>query len=158
IADLLRQRTGSLFRKVHVTPLFDEQATRDGILKAVNAVAAKAQAQDTLVFYVASHGIALGQRLYVIPHDFQPAPGKPGPQPSPGATPVAPRGYRSLTDAQEAAVRARGLAIDDLGEALAAVPALKRVLIFATCHSGSAVGLASKEHNPFAFRGALDRF
>jgi len=68
------------------------------------------------------------------------------------------RGYRTVTDEQEAAVRVRGLAIDELGEVLAEVPALKRVLLFGTCHSGSAIQLASKQHNPFAFRGAVERF
>jgi uncharacterized caspase-like protein len=55
-------------------------------------------------------------------------------------------------------VRRHGLAIDELGEALAAVPALKRVLVFDTCHSGGAVALAGKKRNPFAFRGAMERF
>jgi hypothetical protein len=50
------------------------------------------------------------------------------------------------------------LAIDELGEALAEVPALRRVLIFDTCHSGSAVQLAGKRRNAFAFRGAMERF
>jgi uncharacterized caspase-like protein len=38
------------------------------------------------------------------------------------------------------------------------VPALKRVLIFDTCHSGSAIALAGKQQNPFAFRSAIERF
>ena len=50
------------------------------------------------------------------------------------------------------------LAIDELGEVLAGVPALKRVLIFDTCHSGSAISLAGRQQNPFAFRGAIERF
>jgi hypothetical protein len=43
---------------------------------------------------------------------------------------------------------------DDLSEALAAVPALKCVLLFDTCHSGSAVALAGKQQNPFALCAA----
>jgi WD40 repeat protein len=159
VANLFRKSTGTLYQQVHVTQLFDDQATRDGILKAVTATATKARAQDTLVLYVASHGIALGQRFYLIPHDFQPAKGEAAPAaPQPQLMLVATRGYRSTSDAREAAVRTRGLAIDELGEALAAVPALKRVLIFDTCHSGSAIALAGKKQNPFAFRGAMERF
>jgi hypothetical protein len=159
VADLFRKSTGTLFTKVHVTQLFDDQATKDGILKAVSATAAKARTQDTLVLYVASHGIALGQRFYLIPHDFQLAKGEASPEPPKAEIAlVSTRGYRSTTDAREMAVRARGLAIDELGEALAAVPALKRVLIFDTCHSGSAIALAVKKQNPFAFRGAMERF
>src|SRR5207237_8277006 len=68
------------------------------------------------------------------------------------------RGDRGVTEEREAAVRQHGLAIDELGEVLATVPALKRVLIFDTCHSGSAIRLAGKPQNPFAFRGAMERF
>ena len=67
------------------------------------------------------------------------------------------RGYRGTSE-QESAVREHGLAIDELGEVLANVPALKRVLIFDACHSGSAIQLAGKQQNPFAFRGAIERF
>jgi WD40 repeat protein len=159
VADLFQKRSGRLFKAVHVTPLYDEQASKEGILKAVAALAGKARAQDTLVLYVASHGIAVGQRFYLIPHDFQLAKGGAvAPRPKEEMAAVAVRGYRGATDEQEAAVRARGLAIDELGEALAAVPALKRVLIFDTCHSGSAIALAGKRQNPFAFRGAMERF
>jgi WD40 repeat protein len=159
MADLFRKSSGKLYQQVHVTQLFDDQATKEGIVKAVAAMAAKARPQDTLVLYVASHGIALGQRFYLIPHDFQLAKGEAAPEvPKAEIALVATRGYRSITDAREAAVRARGLAIDELGEALAAVPALKRVLIFDTCHSGSAIALAGKKQNPFAFRGAMERF
>jgi uncharacterized caspase-like protein len=159
IADLFRQRAGRLYREVHVTQLLDGEATRAGVLKAIGACAAQAKPQDTLVVYMAGHGIALGQRFYLIPHDFRLAGGETATEPSrPAAAPaVALRGYRA-SDQQEAAVRQHGLAIDELGEALAEVPALKRVLVFDTCHSGGAIALAGKAYNPFAFRGAMERF
>jgi hypothetical protein len=157
VARLFRQQGAKLFKQIHITPLFDDQATREGILKAVTTLAAKARAQDTLVLYVASHGLAVGQRFYLVPHDFKLAKAA-ADIPKAALTTVALRGYRSTTDEREAAVRAYGLAIDELGEALAAVPALKRVLIFDTCHSGSAIALAGKKQNPFAFRGAMERF
>jgi hypothetical protein len=55
-------------------------------------------------------------------------------------------------------VRCQGLAIDEVGEVLAEVPALKRVLIFDTCFSGSAIEWAGKRNSAFAFRGAMERF
>lgn len=158
IAQLFQQRAGKLFRKVHVTQLTDEQATKEGILKAVTGCAVKAQAQDTLVLYIASHGIALGQRFYVLPHDFRLAKPEEKGSPPTTTTGIALRGYRTVDDAREAAVRQKAIAIDELGEVLATVPALKRVLIFDTCHSGGAVALAGKKENPFAFRGAMERF
>ncbi len=159
LAQLFKQRSGTLYRQVHVTQLLDEQATKDGILKAIQDVASRAKPQDTLVVSVSSHGISLGQRFYLIPHDFkltQPQQSPEKPRPVVGG--VGLRGYREVSDDREVSVRARGLAIDELGEVLAEVPALKRVLLFGTCHSGSAIQLAGKQHNPFAFRGAVERF
>jgi hypothetical protein len=159
VAKLFQERSGTLYRQVYVTQLLDDQATKEGILRAVADCAKKAQAQDTLVLYVGGHGVAVGQRFYLIPHDFRLAQGV-QPQEPPRATVsvVGLRGYRDVSGEREAAVRQHGLAIDELGEALAEVPALKRVLIFDTCHSGSAIQLAGKQHNPFAFRGAMERF
>jgi WD40 repeat protein/uncharacterized caspase-like protein len=156
IADLFREHAGKFYGKIHVTPLFDEQATKANILKAVTDLSAKARPQDAMLLFVASHGYTVGQRFYLFPHDFRL---------DKAARPTAPvqiegigmRGYRGA-DEEDAAVRQHGLAIDELGEALAVVPALKRVLIFDTCHSGSAIALAGKKLNPFAFRGAMERF
>jgi WD40 repeat protein len=161
VAGLFRRRAGKLYRRVHVTLLLDEQASKEGILQALAAMARQAKAPDTLVLYVASHGFTVGQRFYLFPYDFRLDRGEQTaapPPPRPAATAVGLRGYGDATDQREQAVQARGLAIDELGEALAEVPALKRVLIFDTCHSGSAIQLAGKPHNPFAFRGAMERF
>jgi WD40 repeat protein len=157
IADLFRDRAGKLYHQVQVTALYDEQATKANILMAVTELASKARPQDTLVLYVASHGYTVGQRFYLFPHDF-----RLGKADSPARVPnlsvaIGLRGYRGMAE-QEGAVREHGLAIDELGEVLATVPALKRVLIFDTCHSGSAISLAGKQQNPFAFRGAIERF
>jgi uncharacterized caspase-like protein len=46
---------------------------------------------------------------------------------------------------------------DEVGDALGTVRALKRILIFDTCHAGGAVGLARTARNPFAFRGEVER-
>jgi uncharacterized caspase-like protein len=154
---LFRKRAGKLYSQVHITSLHDEQATKANILKAVSDVSAKARPQDTLLLYVASHGYTIGQRFYLLPHDFQVSTAEIAARPQEQGLALSLRGYRGTSE-QEAAVRARGLAIDELGEVLANVPALKRVLIFDTCHSGSAIQLAGKQRNPFAFRGAMERF
>jgi hypothetical protein len=54
-------------------------------------------------------------------------------------------------------VREQGLPADVLGDYLAAVPALKRILILDTCASGGAVGLTRAGRNPFAFRGVIEK-
>ena len=142
---------------MHVTPLYDEQATKDHILKAVSELSTRARPQDTLVLYMATHGYTVGQRFYLLPHDFRLGKEEKRAPPREEIAMVGLRGYRGTSE-QEGAVREHGLAIDELGEVLASVPALKRVLIFDACHSGSAIQLAGKRQNPFAFRGAMERF
>ena len=157
VAELFRQRAGALYKNVHVTLLLDEQATREGILKAVEEIAKKARSQDTLVMYQSGHGMAVGQRFYLIPHDYKKTNASAVAAPIQStANVVATRGYKSVEGA-ETAIPGQGLAADVLGDALSAVPALRRVLIFDTCYSGGAAKLADKGHNPFAARGAVAR-
>jgi len=136
IAELFSQRGPALYGqgKVHVTHLLDEQATRQGIEKAVAQVAAQAKPQDILVVFLAGHGTTVGQRYFFIPHDFQ-----------------------QQADRLDDDVQKQGIAGDALGEWLGAVPARKRLLIFDTCQSGSTIRLTPTARNPFAFRGALER-
>ena len=119
--------------KVHVTEIANDQATKAGIEQALDQVAAKAKPQDTLVLFLAGHGTTLGQRYYFIPHEFQ-----------------------NKSDRYEEDIRQQGLPSDVLGDMLAKVPALKRVVIFDTCQSGGALALRTTR-DPFAFRGALER-
>jgi hypothetical protein len=156
-AELFRTCCDKHYARVHMTPLYDEQATKANILRAVVDLSAQARPQDTLVLYMATHGYTVGQRFYLFPHDFRLGKEEKQTRPEETSTMLALRGYRGTSE-QEEAVREYGLAIDELGEVLASVPALKRVLIFDACHSGSAIKLAGKQHNPFAFHGALERF
>jgi WD40 repeat protein len=157
IAELFRQRAGKLYQQVHVTRLLDEQATKANILRGITALASRAQPQDTLLLYVASHGYTVGQRFYLFPHDFRIGKEAAPAEIPPTATVVGLRGYRGGSEADDM-IRAHGLAIDELGEALATVPALKRVLVFDTCQSGSVATLAKNAQSPFAFRGTMQRF
>jgi WD40 repeat protein len=136
IVKLFQDRGPALYRKVHVTPLLDEQATGANVRKALREVAEQARAQDTLLLFVAGHGAMVGQRYYFLPHDFTTRPGA------------------GLDDE----VREQGIAADVLGDFLSAGPALRRLLILDTCASGGAVGLFQvASRNPFAFRGAVER-
>src|SRR5262249_19547770 len=128
-----------------------------GIKKAVADLQSLVHPQDTLFLYMASHGFTVGQRFYLFPHDFRLDKEQKPPPAEEQLSMVGLRGYRGATE-QERAVRRHGLAIDEPGQFLAAVPALKRFLIFDSCHSGSAIALAGKRQDPFAFRGAIERF
>ena len=136
IADLFTERGKSLYGNdnIRVTKLLDEQATTSGIKKALEDIATKAKPQDTLAVFLAGHGTVVGQRYYFIPHE-----------------------YKTKSGELEEDIRQQGLAGDILGDWLAAVPALRRVVIYDTCQSGGAISIARTARNPFAFRGALER-
>ena len=133
MVNLFQSRHASQYGNVRVGSLHGNQATRERILDYVRVLAGKAKPQDTIVVYAASHGWTIGQRYYLLPHEFKQSEGQ----------------------TTNEAVRQWGLPIDELGNALSQVPALKRVLIFDTCQSGSAV---KSQRSPFEFRGAVERF
>ena len=81
------------------------------------------------------HGVMVGQRYYFVPHEFD----------------------NSRGNAAEEAVRTQGLPVDELGDAIAKIPASKRLLIFDTCASGGAIHLSNQGAVPFAFRGAIEQ-
>ncbi len=134
LAALFDRRGPWLYEQVHSVTLLDEQATRPAIRAALAQMAGQARPQDTLVVFLAGHGTMVGQRYYFITCEFQ-------------------QGTGSLEDD----LRQQGLPADELAEQLAAVPALKRMLILDTCQSGGAVAVSRGGRNPFAFRGAIER-
>jgi WD40 repeat protein len=136
VAELFKTRGPSLYGpdQVDVVQLLDAQATKEGIRAAMAGVATRANPQDTIVVFLAGHGTTLGQRYYFIPHEF-----------------------KHKAEQLEEDIRQQGLTHDVLGDMLARVPALKRVLIFDTCQSGGALPLATGARDPFVFRGALER-
>lgn len=134
IAELFRQRGPALYAQVRVTMLLDEQATRPAILQAMRALAEQARPQDTLVVFLAGQGMLAGQQFYFLPQEL-----------------------RRRADALDEDARSQGLETIELGEALAAVPALRRAVLFDTGRSGATVELARAARNPFAFRGAIER-
>lgn len=136
MAELFEKRGPALYGegKVHVTRLLDDKATKEGIKKALADVAQKARPQDTLVLLLSGHGIMVGQRYYFLPHEFQ-----------------------SKSDDLEESIRQQGLAGDELNDVVAAVPALKRVVIYDTCQSGGAIGPSRMARSPFGFQKALEQ-
>ena len=134
IADLFTSRGPALFSKLNIRTLVDAQATREGILNAVADTARNAKPEDTLIVFAAGHGAMVGQRYYFLPHDLE-------------------RKAEMVADD----IRAGGLPADELGEALAKVPARQRMLILDTCASGGALQLARGGVDPFSFRGAIER-
>jgi tetratricopeptide (TPR) repeat protein len=64
---VLTQRLG--FPEQNITELVNTKATREGILKALAALQAKAQPGDTVVIYYSGHAMQADAPTYLIPHD-----------------------------------------------------------------------------------------
>jgi uncharacterized caspase-like protein len=135
IGQLLVSRGEQLFEHVKVTTLLNEEATREGILTALRAVGDVAKPTDTLAIFFAGHGAMVGQRYYFVPHEFN----------------------NSEGNVADDALRSQGLAADEIGDEIAKISALKRLVVFDTCASGGAIRLNKQGADPFAFRGALDQ-
>jgi hypothetical protein len=134
LAELLRTRGGKLHDRIDVIPLLDAEATGTAVEDAVRDVAELTRPQDTLVVILCGHGAFLGDRLYFAPHDLRIGP-----------------------DRHDAALRARGLPVDELAGAMATARALKRVLIVDTASSGTALGGAEKNRAQTGLRVAVER-
>ncbi len=133
--EVFDRRGKRMYAAVHVTTLLDGKATRAGIFEALGAIATTARSRDTFILTMSGHGTTLGQRYYFLPHEF--------------------RSDMYPTLAEN--VRKQGIPIDELGELLGKVPAVRKVLILDTCGSGGATGLLQKGRGPFDFQGAVER-
>lgn len=134
IADLFRLRSATLYRQVHVTSLADQRATKAAIVKTLREAAMKTRPQDTLLAFFAGHGTTVDSQYYFLPYEFQQGDG-----------------------ARAESVRQQGVPAADVGEAMAAATALRRVLVFDTGQSGLANQGTPAARNPFALRGAIER-
>jgi len=134
LAGLFQRRAGALYENVYVTQIVDAEATRESIREAVQRLAAATKPQDTLVVFLAGHGIMVGQRYYFVPHDF--------------------RKQKSRLDDD---LRDQGFPADELADILATAQALKRLLILDTCASGGALTAGFHGRSGFALRGAIER-
>jgi hypothetical protein len=113
---------GRLFRSVDSKGLllFDRDATKAGILQALNQMADRAQPEDIVLIYIAGHGVGLAQQFYFLPYEM-----------------------RHEAD-EEAAVRKYGIPATALGEVLSRTRALKEVVIIDACNAGNALPVLAK--------------
>jgi len=134
MVELFRRRGQRQYRELSVAEVLDAQATKEGILNSLEKVARQAKAEDTLVVFLSGHGKMVGQRYYLIPHDF----------------------HRRENTIEED-IQWQGVPADVLADAVSKAPARKRILIFDTCASGGALGIGRQGQEPFAFRGAIEK-
>ncbi|SFV69476.1 WD-repeat protein [hydrothermal vent metagenome] len=59
----------TIYADVNVSYLIGEDVTKDNILKAVQAIAKEARLEDTILFYISTHGRAIDGEFYLIPYN-----------------------------------------------------------------------------------------
>ncbi len=134
LASVFQQRGTALYEDVIVHPVLNEQATRLGIVRSIKALAEQVEPQDSVILALAGHGAVLDGRFAFVPYEFK----------------------RTDADLQED-LRNQALSADEISNAAATLPALKRLVIVDTGHSGMALPPRGKARNAFAFRGAVER-
>lgn len=136
LAEAIQREQARTGGQVQGMPLYNEAATRSGILSAIAKVAGQAQPEDHVVLFFASHGTTAQDRFYLIPHDL-------------GFT-------GNPTQLDEAAVREileHSISDRDLEQALESMDAAKIIVIMDACNSGQALESEEKRRGPMNSRG-----
>jgi len=137
VARAFNKAGAGLYQSVDVKLLTDADVTRDKLDAAFKEVAAKAQASDVFVLYLAGHGKTVDGRYYFIPQNFT----------------VDGELTARFVDP---AVRGAGISQDQLQLWFASVPPRRSVILLDTCESGTLTGDAG-ETQQLERGGANDR-
>jgi WD40 repeat protein len=113
LAAAMQKQEGGLYKSVHISALYDEKATRDGLAAAFDEMASIVESDDVFVLYFVGHGVTYDKdgEYYFLPVDFR------------------------YTDSSS--ISAQGISKDDITRGVAEIKAQKSVLLFDTCDSGS---------------------
>ena len=128
LADALRPLQGRAFERVDVTLLNDNSANpgnRAEVLQHLSQLASRVQPNDTVVVFVATHGVTDAGEFYLAMRDSSPADVR---------QVLQARRAGARLDAGSAATLISGTELTDV---LRRVPG-RRILILDTCHSGAA--------------------
>ncbi|MEP6735456.1 MAG: caspase family protein [Chryseolinea sp.] len=65
--DIMKEKSSQLFKAVEFITLYDEDATRAGILQALDDLSGKLNQEDVFIFYYAGHGSMVDNHFFFIP-------------------------------------------------------------------------------------------
>ncbi len=123
------------YADIEVIRLLDRNATKAGILAALRKLG-NARPEDAVIVFIASHGLAQGDRFYIIPHDI---------------------GYKGAFDAiDEVGMKmllANGISDLELEQAFEGIDATNLLLVIDACNSGQALEAEEKRRGPMNSRG-----
>jgi uncharacterized caspase-like protein len=131
LAEALQKQEGGLYHTVHVSTLYDQQATREGLSAAFDQLAAQVKPDDVFVLYFAGHGVTYDRdgEYYFLPVNFR------------------------YTDSS--AIAAQGISKDDITKGVTGIRAQKSLLFFDTCNSGAFLSVPASRG--IAEKTAVDR-
>ena len=130
-----QERIGT-YSRVEVIHVLDRDATKAGIVAALGKLAKAAAPEDAVIVFFAGHGIADGDRFYLIPHDL----GYMG-------------GFFALDDAGFKKLLAHSISDIELEKAFEVIDASNVLFIIDACNSGQALEAEEKRRGPMNSRG-----
>jgi WD40 repeat protein/uncharacterized caspase-like protein len=136
--EVLRRNETSLqqFDHVDVVPIYDSEATKANILSAFKDLAAKAQPEDVVFIFIASHGTANLGHFYLVPHD------------------IGYSGSRTNLDSNALqTILNHSISDRDLEQAFESLDAGRLLLVLDACNSGQALEAEEKRQGPMNSKG-----
>lgn len=115
-ARVLDEKSGQLFKDIRLYTLYDDDATRAGILANLEQLASKVAPEDVFIFYYAGHGSMVDDKFYFIPTE-------------------------SLRLYDASSLQKEAIEAGVLQEKLRYIKALKQLIVMDACQSGGSVEL-----------------
>ncbi|MBU4486984.1 MAG: caspase family protein, partial [Candidatus Delongbacteria bacterium] len=113
IADFFRQNGTELFKKTEIRDIYNEQATKAGILSKLKELE-RTNPQDAVLIYLAGHGENINEKWYFIPHEL-------------------------IYPEREEDVISKAISSDELAERIKNIKAQKVLVLIDACKSGAAL-------------------
>jgi WD40 repeat protein len=136
--EVLRQQEERLnqFEHINVIPIYDGEATKAHVLKAISDLTDKAQPEDAVFIFIAGHGTANQNHFYMIPHD------------------LGYSGDRTKLDGDAIkSILAHSISDRELEKAFEPLDASRVLLVLDACNSGQALEAEEKRRGPMNSKG-----
>jgi len=69
IKKAVEEKMKTVFNGVEVTPLIGQELTKANLYKTAKEISLKAHLEDTVLFYISTHGRSMGGKLYLVPYN-----------------------------------------------------------------------------------------
>ncbi len=111
ITEFFKERGKRLFKKVEVIEIYNDQATKENIIKKLKQLE-NTNPQDAVIIYLAGHGESIGDRWYFIPHEL-------------------------TYPEREEDVKTKGISSDEFAEHIRNIKAQKVLVLIDACKAGA---------------------